>query len=665
MPPWVASVPRWTRLLRKSAIGAGLSREHCHNAQFARLQNLRVCSASTYVSPTAIGSRPTIPRQNRELSSALGQLGAKAERYVNLSRLQLALRGLSTENEGMVTRVAVLGMTRRGQAEEVARLLLADPLGGEEHWERALGENAGREKDERAVLLRFGDEDDAHAPNPLFKTLTIPSRILKAHNMEVLVSTLNVGMCDAPTVKAADGPNEAILVPKLYSPSARGVPVPYPVHKAILVGQGLESAVAYGKYTSAGISGGRGAMKDLTKVVIDLPPPARELETNSKVTPSCTQVSIASGTKALATFRESIANSEAYEQGWYRSGLPQLSQWLVDGLQSSPEAPTGTKPIMSTLVSSIADDVETSITAEDVAQLQSHLSPATHAETTTSILSHLSKWAETSHAELRDQLDAAFMSRNWHKLSWWKLFWRVDDVTMICEELLSRHWLVSAEKNCVFLAGCMDQAGYPNTLIPSLTTAPSLEQETEELTTAAVEERLGPLQKVLNTKPIPETDPPITRLDVSTDVLEAVPWPSQLPSSRSALISTTIPPLQSLAQGLVLQTLSTTSLASALSALLYVSMSTFSLFEASAIAALGLVYSLRRMQTLWQEGRQLWEAEVREEGRRTLKKTEDAVRLIVKGQQEPVESSETVRRRREAREAVGRVREILARMGKD
>jgi hypothetical protein len=155
MPPWVALVPRSTGKFRKPAIDAHLSLKRSCNAREWRIQNLRVRSASTYVSPTAIGSRPTVPLQNQELYSALDDLGTKAGRYVNSRRLQLALRGLSTENERVVTRVAVLGMDGRTTAEEVARLLLADPLGVEGRWEKNLAGKSGGEQEERAVLLRY------------------------------------------------------------------------------------------------------------------------------------------------------------------------------------------------------------------------------------------------------------------------------------------------------------------------------------------------------------------------------------------------------------------------------------------------------------------------------------------------------------------------------
>jgi hypothetical protein len=73
---------------------------HSHSS----FTNLRVRSASTHVSPTAINLRPNIPPRNQELYDALSALSGATETYVNISRLQLALRGLAAQDA--VTRVA-------------------------------------------------------------------------------------------------------------------------------------------------------------------------------------------------------------------------------------------------------------------------------------------------------------------------------------------------------------------------------------------------------------------------------------------------------------------------------------------------------------------------------------------------------------------------------
>jgi hypothetical protein len=104
MPPWVASVPRPTILFRKSAIDRLSCAYHPRIALNGRSSKLGFRFAYAHVSPTAINARPNIPEKNKQLYNALSELSGKAESYVNISRLQLALRGLASADA--VTRVA-------------------------------------------------------------------------------------------------------------------------------------------------------------------------------------------------------------------------------------------------------------------------------------------------------------------------------------------------------------------------------------------------------------------------------------------------------------------------------------------------------------------------------------------------------------------------------
>jgi hypothetical protein len=488
-------------------------------------------------------------------------------------------------------------------------------------------------RDVTKTTIRYGEEPDNNAPSPLYKVLAIPSRVLRAHNLEILVSTLNVTVPD--TVPAStESSKESVLVPKLQAPAARALPVPFPVHKTLIFGEGLDSAIAYGRFTADASED----LNDAVKLAIDLPPPSseKELAVESGSAAVNTQV----GTEALATFRKSIQNSIAYERGWYRSGLPSISSWLTHDLEPA----TPIKPALANLVSSVVDEVEDNITNEDTSRLHKLAALPSSQATSASIVSHLETWAEKSHTELRDELDDAFSARNWHKLAWWKLLWRVDDVTMISSEILERRWLVSAEKSSIYLAGRMNQAGFPDEAHqPAANTIP--EVTTEETAPTA-------------------SNP---RMDVSTEVRKSLPWPEHIAAARTELINDTVPPLQALVQRLILQTFSTTSLSSAASALLYVTVSSFSPFEAAAVGVLGLTISLRRMQKLWEGSRESWEATVREEGRRTLKGTEEAVRSIIRRKEREdlglsaVEDG-GVKDRRSAREAVKKVRDALDKM---
>lgn len=104
MPSWVASAPRISSLVHGRAIDQILIGLRCRNAVKLTTTSLRVRSASTHVSPTAINLRPNIPQRNKELHDALSALSGFAETYVNISRLQLALEGLAAQDA--VTRIA-------------------------------------------------------------------------------------------------------------------------------------------------------------------------------------------------------------------------------------------------------------------------------------------------------------------------------------------------------------------------------------------------------------------------------------------------------------------------------------------------------------------------------------------------------------------------------
>lgn len=52
-----------------------------------------------------------------------------------------------------LTQMTVLGLNSQTSAQRLVRLLLADPLGAEEQWERELGK-AG-DGNEKAVLLKY------------------------------------------------------------------------------------------------------------------------------------------------------------------------------------------------------------------------------------------------------------------------------------------------------------------------------------------------------------------------------------------------------------------------------------------------------------------------------------------------------------------------------
>ena len=138
--------------------------------------------------------------------------------------------------------------------------------------------------------------------------------------------------------------------------------------------------------------------------------------------------------------------------------------------------------------------------------------------------------------------------------------------------------------------------------------------------------------------------------DDSPAKIKPQPWPLEIPTTRAFLVADTIPALQALAQKLVLQTLTISTLSTAFAGLVYVSTLSTSLYEAGAIAALGVVWSLRRMQGKWETARKFWEGEVREEGRKAVRGVESVVMNALVQKDRPLEGAEELVRAAEALE---------------
>ncbi|MBE3045220.1 hypothetical protein IMZ48_22245, partial [Candidatus Bathyarchaeota archaeon] len=170
-----------------------------------------------------------------ELEHALLELKKHAANHVNLSRLQLALLGLRQPAGDEAVRVAVLGVNggRAAAAREVLRVLLADPLKGEEEWEARL------EKAEKGVpvLVKVGRERPPGGleRKSMFEEVHVSSPGLDAHNLEVLLMDVNPPAGDGAKVE------EALLnLPvDIISGANRFSPIMTPVHKTVLVAEGI------------------------------------------------------------------------------------------------------------------------------------------------------------------------------------------------------------------------------------------------------------------------------------------------------------------------------------------------------------------------------------------------------------------------------------------
>jgi hypothetical protein len=276
------------------------------------------------------------------------------------------------------------------------------------------------------------------------------------------------------------------------------------------------------------------------------------------------------------------------------------------------------------LIDSVLQNTSRALQAEQSRKLSVALSSKLSSAELDSLREGLSQWAERAHNELRDQLDIAFEGQRWRKLGWWKLFWRVDDVSMIASDILSQRFLTNAEKEIIYLAGRIEESG----ILKDISVTFSKDWAYKPVYEQPVESGPPPptIQSLMGT---PKDEVPVKS--------QPRPWPLHIPATRTFLSVETIPALQALAQKLLFQSLTTSTFTSALAGLVYVSTVSTSVYEAGAVAALGIVWSLKRMQRKWETARKFWEGEVREEGRKAVRGVEGTVGDVLTQTDGPLE----------------------------
>lgn len=451
----------------------------------------------------------------------------------------------------------------------------------------------------------------------------IPSPTLKRLNLEILVSSLNIPSSSSPPLSVEEL-YELALAPTAETPKSFHGSVSYvlyPVHKAVIVADGLKDCLSLGQYLpSKGleISNGSGAVQ----IALNLPSSLLG-GADGTFAKNVAVLDMKEAAKALNIFRESTENGTAYEKGWFSSGMPAVTKWMAQGAEGYE---TNISPAVAGLTKAILDQTTANISSERHSKSQELSNLLVPLHVRRPLGDATSAWALRGHTELREQLDIAFASRNWAKLRWWKLLWRVDDVSMFTSEVLERNWLVQTEKGLIWLAGRGTEAGIFSTPPPS-----------GHLTSTLGALGTGQGFESLRT----EGEMPARTSDAgaAAAAAAAIPWPTELSTARATLQATTVPVLQTKAQSLVMQSMSITTVSAALSGLLFVSEFATSLYEAGAVAALGLVWSLRRLQKRWEQEKDKWEAEIREAGRVVLKDTEEQIQNAIRtGGQAPIDT---------------------------
>ncbi|KJZ74479.1 hypothetical protein HIM_06075 [Hirsutella minnesotensis 3608] len=566
----------------------------------------------------------TSPSPRSELEAVLVELQNHSPNLVNLSRLQLALQGLRQTPGSEVVRIAILGLSTSTSAGETAKkllkALLSDPLSEAEDWERELDEH----DDGKPLIIRVApdrnrDIDLRISKDDAIHELHVSSPALNALNIEILLMQVSApfGMPGEVSIRSLE---EAVLAPTVDIPSAehRVSPVTTPVHQALLVADGLTGAINVAALpvceTNDSIRGAvqlQGISKEQLDATFDV-------------------IDVAKAERGIRIFRQSPQNAMEYERLWFASNVSDIMTWVKAGATSSEAA---TKPAVRRLVASLLQNTTSAIQAQEARKVSRTLTVGSDSGNLGDLNDRLATWAQEAHTELQNELDLAFTGRRWRKLGWWKLFWRVDDVAMLTNEMLSQRFMPTAEQELIYLTGRVAQCKAQLPEYPQPTST-----EAGRASSLSVHQR------------------------VSRRTYAMPKWPGHIAFTRRYLQNETVPALQSLAQRLVLRSLGTSGLTTSLAALLYMSSWASTLYEAGAVAALGIVYSLGRMQKQWETARGFWEGEVREEGRKALRAAEESVSTVLDASGPGKTMEQEAEELNKARELVARAEDALARI---
>ncbi|KAK4565737.1 hypothetical protein LTR86_003586 [Recurvomyces mirabilis] len=590
----------------------------------------RHASNGSLASATAINAPTTVPAAYRDLHQRLLALEAEAGTYISLSRLQLAIRSL--ESDTPVTRIALLGLGINGAqaARKLARVLLSDALGDEQEWETDILRSG---QDGRSLLLRYGDVEDTVQQSPLMQTLSLPSPFLRRHNVEILVTIFN-------TSGAADGVSdaeieEALLVPSLVTPNSsagRVGFVRYPVHRALVVAEGITGAVEYGRLP-------RFLDKaELILSALSLPLRSSTGEKSAEQTATDNVIDIDLATHALGLFRANKAYGAQFSEEWQTSRVSTLSQW-ISGPPEAEQEPL--RPAIRSLMDSVLLTGSAAVEQAETTQLASNRRSTVPEATRTRLNSLVSHFAADWHRDLQTNLQAALESRTWSRTAWFCLLWRIDDVSVSASDVLRQSWLTEAEQTLAFLSGRIEEAGLATSdQLRGAGTATSNAVEAANQAEAQVTD-LQPQRSQVISMPTQDArlDADIMQVEILAQRIKAQtgvnamfdpPWPRTINLARQQMLHSDVPQFHRKAQALLLSTISTAGGSTALGAWIWLATNGAGIQYAGALAALGIVWSLRRLQSSWGKEREAFATSLKEAGRTVLADVELHLRKLVK-----------------------------------
>ena len=599
-----------------------------------------------------------MPSIYQGLYEALTELKRKAAGQVDLSRLELALKGL--ESRTPTTRIALLGVNSHHIARRLTRLLLTDSSIPEQAWEtRLVGQEA---ETNHAVIIRYGDftVQSFESPRSVLPVLLVPSPILR--NLELVISSITTPSFGSRKIRELSVPSGALLSPLLQTPisvDGRQSSIRLPVHRTILVAGRPDELLDLGGLLAATRFQSE-TERNLLDVVVD---------TNGDTSSAHSQVpyvDIAKSEDALQNFRNNTAIRAAENETRSRKcGIKAVFAFLT---KSSAASTSTLAPSVREVVTALLETATVTVESQKDEAWVTARATTQQTNVQSSLEDAVTAFARYGHAELQSGLEAARSSRNWRKLAFWKLFWRVDDMPMIVNDLITNGCLPRTERAMFELAGQLKQVGIDIAAQPAhrINLSPLVPSELHP-TTSALPARtlLGDSKK--DTSPLSQAPPGTTVPPTpnTTSVLSSTTWASlnTLPLTsiiavcRQRLLASASNQLTSTAQLLVLQSISTTALSVALSALYYLTLrsdninaitSTSALaetiinlftvnndsdtliYESVSIFALGTVYALYRMQRQWRRQWHDLENHWIKDGKAAVRKTEERMRWLLR-----------------------------------
>lgn len=353
---------------------------------------------------------------------------------------------------------------------------------------------------------------------------------------------------------------------------------------------------------------------------------------------------------AVKQLQSSVENAASFEHSWLQGGLQTIQRWIVAG--ASPQgAASGAKPAVKALVSSIVVEAESVIRQEEASIVAAKKVLEDRVTPTSSLLAPddivtlstaLKAWSTTAHTELESGLTIAYSNKPWKALAWWELLWGVDDVTNNARDMLTVGFLPESKRKLLFLAGRLSGAGYRGDFVGNALTA----------VPASVVEELKAIRKSED-------------LDLGSSYLGGADfYPPQIFRSIDYFRDNVVPRLQAEANRLLMRAISVSTIGVIVSGLLY--LSEVSVYSASSVATLSIVYSARSLQRNWDKAKSRFQDAVAEGGRIAIVETERwgweklregggiGERVAVEG--------ERLRKVQEGKKAMGDVRRALKKL---